>query len=111
ELDLLVGGQQRVARHLVEEELERVGRGDCQVAVDIRALVPPPPAVVAYLDVAGSELLADPLDLLVVKLQRLDELVQLREVDTPSLRALVEEGTDPVRAHRSTSSFHDRANF
>ena len=101
ELDLFLGGQQRVAGHLVEEELQRVGRRVREVAVDVRALALLAPAVVADVDVALLELLVEVLDLLVAELERLDELVQLRDLDAAGLGSLVEESSDLVSAHRS----------
>ena len=103
ELDLFLRRQQRVARHLVQEELERVRRRVREVAVDVRALDLLAPAVVVHVDVVLLELVVEVRDLLVAELQRVDELVQLGDLDAPGLDTVVDKGCDLLGAHRSTS--------
>ena len=81
ELDLLLLRQQRPASGLVEEELQRIGRRDGEVAVDVGALLALTAAVVADLDRPLLELLVEPARVVVLELVLLDELVQLREVE------------------------------
>ena len=58
--DLLVGGQQRMAAHLLEEQRQRVGgrRGDLAVEV-VRRRRLGPPAVVGEVDPAMARLVLD----------------------------------------------------
>jgi hypothetical protein len=65
EVDLFLGGQQRVARHLVQEQLERVRGRVREVAVDVRAVDLLAPAVVADFDVMLLELLVHVRDVVV----------------------------------------------
>src|SRR5512133_17656 len=104
ELDLFLLGQQRPATGLVEEELERVGGRDGEVAVHVGALVLLAAAVVADLDPALLELLVQPADLFVVEFLACDELVELREVDAVVLLALGEERLEQSRVFAHTDA-------
>jgi len=103
ELDLLLRGQQRPLRGLVQEELQRVGRRDGQVAVDVRRLCLllrlSAGAVVGEVDVPVVELLVEVGQLPLVELMLLNELAELREVQTPLLLALGEQRVDLVACH------------
>jgi len=93
ELDLFGGGQQLVAAGLVEEELERIGRGNGEVAVDVGA----PDgvgagAVVGERDVLFLELLEEAGGLLVVEICFLEELADRGEVQAPELLSLLQQG-------------------
>ena len=92
ELDLLLLRQQRVAPDLLHEELERVGRRDGEVAVDVGRLRLAA-AVVAELDAAALDLLVEVLELVLAELERLDELVHLGVLEALVLLAAVEQCT------------------
>ena len=97
ELDLLLGGQQRVAAGLVQEELERVGGRGREVAVDEgRVVLADVAAVVAELDPALLELLVDARELVVVEVELLDELAELRQVDAALLLGPVDQRCQSV---------------
>ena len=101
QLDLLGGGQQRVAARLVEEQLQRVGRRRREVAVDVgRVDGGRAAAVVREADPALLELLIERLELLVLELQILDRGAELGEVEAACLLAGVEHGCECLAAHR-----------
>ena len=92
ELHLLGGGQQLVAAGLVEEELERVRRGDGEVAVDVRAAdCVRAGAVVGERDVPFLELLEEAGGLLVVEIGFLEELADRGEVEAAELLSLLQQ--------------------
>ena len=91
EVDLLGRRQQPVAADLVEEELQRVGRD----GRELRRRRPAPrrvlaAAVVAQLDAARVQLLVEAAEIGVLELERLGELVDLREVDAAALLSPVD---------------------
>ena len=94
ELDLLVRRQQPVAADLVEEQLQRVGRGAGERGVVDRRRLGLAAAVVAQVDPAGLELLVEPADVVVLELERLGELVDLGEIEASVLLAPVDERRD-----------------
>src|SRR3989442_556509 len=74
--------QQWIAPRLVQEELERVGRRDGEVAVHVRGVGPAAdPAVVGQRDPALVELLVQRLELFALELEFLGQLGERREVD------------------------------
>ena len=97
ELDLLPGREERVAGHLVQEELERVRRRHRELLVEKGRLGPRAAAIVAELDPARVDLLVEALDLLVLELERLGEPLHLREPETAFLLAPLEQGRDLSR--------------
>ena len=101
ELDLLLRGQQRIAGHLVQEELQRIGRDDREVAIDVRAVHLLLAAVVGDVHVVLLELLVEARDLLVTEVVRVDELLQLRDLHASRLGPVLHEGGDRIGAHRS----------
>ena len=97
ELHLFGGREQLVAARLVQEELQRVGRDDCQVAVDVRALGRlRPGAIVREGNPPLLELLEEPGRLVLVEVGLLEELAYGREVETAELLALFEQCLDAV---------------
>jgi hypothetical protein len=94
ELDLLLLRQQRPASGLVEEELQRIGRRDGEVAVDVSALLALTAAVVADLDRPLLELLVEPTHVVVLELVLLDEFVQLREGEAALRFAVCDQRVD-----------------
>jgi hypothetical protein len=95
EVDLLRRRQQPVAADLVEEELERVRGGGRELHLVQRALLHVAPAVVAQLDPARVERLVQRAQVGVVEIERLRQLVDLRE-----LEAAVGLGAVEQRAER-----------
>ena len=92
EFHLLGGGQQLVAACLVEEELERIGRGDGEVAVHVRA----PDgvragAVVGEHDALLFELLEEAGRLIVVEVGLLEELADRGKVEATELLSLFQQ--------------------
>src|SRR5581483_10321461 len=74
ELDLLRRGQERVARHLLEEELQRVGGRGGELAVSVpRARAPLAAALLADGDAAGVELVVEGGGVRLVEPELLDE--------------------------------------
>jgi hypothetical protein len=72
-----------------------------EIAVDVRALGLLTAAVVADVDVVLLELLVEVRHLFVAEVQRVDELVELRDLDAAGLLPVLDEGGDLVGAHRS----------
>jgi hypothetical protein len=100
ELDLLGGGQQRVAAGLVEEELERVRRhrGD-RLVREVRLGDVRQAAVVRKLDPALVELLVERRDLLFVELELGHSLGERREVDAARLLGVLHQRAKLVVSH------------
>jgi hypothetical protein len=95
QLDFLGGGQQAVAPHLVQEELQRVGRRVGQVAVqDLRPVGGGAAAIVLHLDPVRLQLLVERSGLVLVEMGGLHERVDLRQLDAA-------RGLEPLheRAH------------
>ena len=93
QLHLLGGGQQLVAAGLVEEELEGVRGGGCEVAVHIRA----PDrvrscAVIGEHDVPLLQLLEEAGGLILVEIGFLQELADRGEVEAAELLSLFQHG-------------------
>ena len=93
ELDLLGGGQQRVAADLVEEELQRVGGhvASSSGLNSVRARVGAA-AVVGQLDAARVDALVERCELLVLELELLRQIVDLAEVQAAVLLPALEQG-------------------
>ena len=97
ELDLLLGGQQLVPAGLVQEQLQRVGgRVRELMVVEGGVVLDDVPAVVAELDPALVELLVDARELVVVEVELMDELVELRQVDAALLLRPIDQRCQPV---------------
>ena len=96
QLDLLVRRQQPVAADLVQEQLERVGGDRGQRGVVDGRDGGFAPAVVAQVDPARVELLVEAAEVGVLEVERLDELVDLREVEAAALLPPVQQ-----RGHRA----------
>jgi hypothetical protein len=95
QLDLLVGGQQRVAAHVAQEQLERVaGHHDQLLVVVVDARRRAVGAVVRYLDPARLETLVQRGELVVRELELLGELRELGHGYAASLLAALEERVD-----------------
>jgi hypothetical protein len=92
DVDLLGGGEQRVAPDLVEEQLERVRRGRGQLAVaEGRGLHAGAAAVVADVDALRLDVRLEHVHVLVGQLESLNQLVQLRDVDAAALLAACDQ--------------------
>ena len=92
ELDLLGSAQERIAPGLVQEELQRVRghRGD--LAVHVRRLVYlRQGAVVRELDALAFDLLVEPVQLVLVELELLDERREGGHVDAADLVAVLHQ--------------------
>ena len=99
ELELLPRRQQRIASHLVEEELERVGGRSRKVAVGIRDLARLlPTVVVTHLDLGCVEVLVESPELLRVELAGGE--LDLREWKVSLLLAPRDQCLDRFRRHR-----------
>jgi hypothetical protein len=96
ELDLLLGGQERPASRLVQEELKRVRRRDREVAVHVGALLALAAAVVAQLDPALLGLVVERPHLILVQLVLGHELVHARELQAALVLPLGEQGSDQL---------------
>ena len=100
QLDLLGRRQQRVPAGLVQEQLQGVGGRLREIAVDVRGVVVGlPAAVVGQRDVPFLELGVDPLELVVVEVELLDQLAELGHVDAAGLLACLEQGLERVDGH------------
>ena len=92
ELDLLRGGEQRVAARFVEEELERVARHRGDLRVRVRRLLDlGEAAVVGDLDALLRELLVEVGDLVVVHVELLEERRERGQVDAAQLLAVLHQ--------------------
>ena len=97
DLDLLGGGQQRVAAGLVQEQLQRVRRRRRDLGVRVAdVLLDRARAVVGQLDPVRIEPLEQGLDVVLFELELLDDLVQLRHVDAAVLFAVLDQGCDGI---------------
>ena len=83
-----------MAADLVEEQLQRVGRRRRELGVVERGLLSFAPAIVTQLDVVRVQLLIEPTEVGFVELERLNELVDLREGDAAELLASVDQRGD-----------------
>ena len=104
DLDLLGGGQQRIAAGLVQEELQRVRRRrrDMRVRVD-DVLLDRARAVVGQLDAVRVETLEQALDVVLFELELLHDLVQLRHVDAAVLFAVLDQECNGIGGHDKVS--------
>ena len=92
ELDLLGGGQQRMAADLAQEERQRVGGRARQVAVAVvRCGDAVAPAVVGQLDAATARLVLDRPLRLVVELESRDERGDVGQAERAGLFCVVEK--------------------
>ena len=90
-----MGGQQRIAPHLVQEELQCVGRRDRELAVDVaRVDGISARAVVRDVDAALLDPVVEILEPLFVELEKLDDLVELGDVEATLLLPAVEQCVD-----------------
>jgi hypothetical protein len=97
QVDFLVGRQQWILADLLQEQLERVGGRDGEVVVRIGDLLRNvAPAVVAELDPAVLDLVEERLDVVFVEVDRLDELVQLGQLDAAAVLTFREEVCDAL---------------
>ena len=93
-----------MAADLVEEQLQRVGRRRRELGVVERRLLVLAAAVVAQLDAARVELLVELAEVGVVEVERLHELVDLRERHAAVLLAPVDQrGERALQARRCRS--------
>jgi len=100
ELDLLRGGEQRVAARFVKEELERVARHRGDLRVRVRRLFDlGKAAVVGDLDAFLRELLEEVGDLVVVQLELLEERRERGQVDAAQLLAVLHQRFQLLVAH------------
>jgi hypothetical protein len=95
QLDLLVGGQQRVLAHLAQEERQRVGRlrGELPVEV-VRRRHARPAAVVGDLEAAPPRLVLHEVLGVLVELEAGAQGGEVRQVQAARLLGLVEQAVD-----------------
>jgi hypothetical protein len=93
QLDLLRGGQQRIARHLVQEHLERVGGEQRDVAAGGRGVLL---LGIGELDPAGLDQLVQALDLVVREVGLGDRALEGGAVQHALLLGVAEQGLEQL---------------
>ena len=98
ERDLLLGREQGIAPHLVEKELEPVGRRRRQLSVRVVAFSGlASHAVVGHVDPTALELLVQLVDVVVGKVVRGEERLELGEVQASVSLTLLDQCGDVLR--------------